>query len=42
MALLEMKQIRKSFNGIEVLHGVDLTIGRGEVHGLLGENGAGK
>jgi ribose transport system ATP-binding protein len=42
MALLEMKQIRKSFNGIEVLHGVDLTIGGGEVHGLLGENGAGK
>jgi ribose transport system ATP-binding protein len=42
MALLEMRQIRKSFNGIEVLHGVELTVEEGEVHALLGENGAGK
>lgn len=40
--LLEMKQIRKSFNGNEVLHGVDFSCMSGEVHVLMGENGAGK
>lgn len=42
MALLEMRNIRKSFNGIPVLKGVQLTVDKGEVHALLGENGAGK
>ena len=42
MSLLEMRDIRKSFNGVPVLKGVQLTVERGEVHALLGENGAGK
>ncbi len=34
--------LRKSFGGVEVLHGVDITVRGGEVLALLGENGAGK
>ncbi|MFN5297106.1 MAG: ATP-binding cassette domain-containing protein [Planctomycetaceae bacterium] len=40
--LLEMRGIGKSFPGVRVLQGVDLTLHRGEVLALLGENGAGK
>ena len=41
-ALLEMRGIRKSFDAVEVLHGVDFTARAGQVHALVGENGAGK
>jgi ribose transport system ATP-binding protein len=39
---LQAKDIRKSFGGVEVLHGVDLEAIGGSVLALLGENGAGK
>ncbi len=40
--LLRAEGICKQFNGIPVLKDVDLEIRRGEVHSLMGENGAGK
>ena len=41
-ALLAARGIRKSFGGVEVLHGVDLDAIPGSILALLGENGAGK
>ncbi len=40
--ILRLENIRKSFSGVQVLHGIDVTINSGEVLGILGENGAGK
>jgi len=40
--MLELRDVRVSYSGIEVVHGVDLGVGRGEVVGMIGPNGAGK
>ena len=40
--LLEVKDLKKSFPGVLALKGVSLTLGKGEVISLIGENGAGK
>ncbi|MHB1111237.1 MAG: sugar ABC transporter ATP-binding protein, partial [Devosia sp.] len=40
--LVSARGISKQFASIEVLHDVDLDLERGEIHALLGENGAGK
>jgi len=42
MSLLEIKGVTKSFGPVGVLHGIDLSVGAGEVVGLVGDNGAGK
>lgn len=39
--LLEMRAITKSFPGVQALREVDFDVRPGEVHALVGENGAG-
>ena len=41
-ALLEMRNITKTFPGVVALDSVNLDITEGEIHALVGENGAGK
>jgi len=42
VTLLELKGLRRSFYGLEVLRGVDFVVEAGGITGLIGPNGAGK
>ena len=40
--MIKVQGITKSFGSLQVLKGIDLTIGRGEVVSIVGPSGAGK
>ena len=42
MSLLEIKNVKKNFEGVEVLKDISLKVDKGEVLGIIGPSGSGK
>lgn len=42
MSFIKVRDLRVAFDGIQVLHGIDLNVAKGESVGLVGESGCGK
>ncbi len=42
MTRLEVKGLRAGYGQVEIIHGIDLTVGDGEIVSIIGPNGSGK
>ena len=42
MKVIELKDVKKSYGKQEILHGINLDVEEGSIHGLVGRNGCGK
>ncbi|QCO56419.1 ABC transporter ATP-binding protein [Pseudorhodobacter turbinis] len=42
MTFVSIRDLKVAFDGVQVLHGINMDIGRGEAVGLVGESGCGK
>lgn len=42
MSLLELTRLRGGYTEVDIIHGIDLTVGEGEIVTIAGTNGAGK
>ena len=40
--MIQIKNVKKTFNKTEVLKGINIDIGKGEIFGIIGQSGAGK
>ncbi|MBQ1304251.1 MAG: ATP-binding cassette domain-containing protein, partial [Erysipelotrichaceae bacterium] len=40
--MIELRDVRKNFDNLEVLKGISITINDGEIYGIIGQSGAGK
>ncbi|MBR1398302.1 MAG: ATP-binding cassette domain-containing protein, partial [Selenomonadaceae bacterium] len=42
MSIIEVKNLCKSFNGVEILKNVNLSVNEGEIISIIGGSGCGK
>ena len=40
--LVELRDLKVAFDGVQVLHGINLDVAHGDALGLVGESGCGK